>query len=311
MWRMINGNFVQVAPMAEESGAEGGGGGSGSQPKADDPGIKPQLPDDSAEFSLPDGSVVTYGELKKAHEDNHSLEQDHTRKTQEAADIRRQADEQIGEANAIKAEAEGDREQADKIRAAVRNDVVWYNTHDHSEWANYTPEIDKVEGGDDPVAAPNTNSNGTPAPVAPPVDEATNKRLDALEQHNVKSANELAVDATLEVVGTVVGSEGHELVTRKLLVNAVQAHQSLNAGQLPDAVTIKVLATEIQKDLADAGVPIPRGNISAGGSTAPAPVGEVAANVDPNWKSLSINQDGRKVEDALGAVLREKAALRG
>ena len=310
MWKVVNGSYQWVTARESEPGIEGL---SGSQDDAngspDDVAPQPSMPADDMEITLPTGDVVTFGELQKGY----TRMEDYTVKTQEAGELKRQADEQMAEAEAIKADATGQTAEAAKIRTAVQNDVVWYNSHDVSEWANYTPEIDRLNdgGGDEPV---NTNTN--PQTVKSDqltTDEikAANERIDALEAHHTQSENEKAVDAALEVVGQLVGSAGHELVTRKLLVKSVQAFQSENGGKLPSAGEIKGLAGEIQTDLADAGVPIPRGNVDANGSTKPRAVGEVASNVDPEWKTLSINRDSRKVTDALADVMRDKATARG
>ena len=308
MWK--DGQWVEL--LEREPGREGSSGSPDDPSSAGSPDEtpKPGIPDDSFEVTLPSGDVVTYGELKQAHENNQELIRDHTRKTQEAADLKRDADEQLAEATAVKAEAAGETAQAGAIRTAVQNDIMWYNAHDVSEWAAYTPEVERLEGGDKPVNKdPETTTNSN-APTAAEI-TATNERVAAVEARLDKSANEVAVDATLATVGTLVGSEGHELVTRKLLVQAVQAHQSQNEGRLPDTAEVNKLAKDIQSDLADAGIPIPRGNVHADGSNKPRAVGEVASNVDPNWKNLSVNRNSRQVTDALGDVMREKAAARG
>ena len=64
-------------------------------------------------------------------------------------------------------------------------------------------------------------------------------------------------------------------------------------------------------DLVNAGIPVPVGDVGPGGSTKARITGDVAASVDPGWKSLNLKTQRGKVEDALGAILAEKAAARG
>ena len=58
------------------------------------------------------------------------------------------------------------------------------------------------------------------------------------------------------------------------------------------------------------GVPVPKGEVSANGSTKARLSGDVPVNVDPAWKDLNMKTDRNKVEDALSNFLRDKQDAR-
>ena len=293
--------FEQMILMEEAPSPEGD-----SAPGSGEP-TKPTLPSDDMEITLASGDVVTFGEIKSGY----SRTADYTQKTQEAAQMKRDADAGLAEASALRADAANDSARAQELRDAVQADVVWYNTHDQSVWAGYSPEVDKAMGVTDPAPAA--------APVAAPAGNdprdakiaEQEARIKALEGTNVKTANEKAVDLALDSIEAVTGSQGHELVTSKLLLKSVQAHQAQHNGNLPNAAEITEYSAEIQEELVNMGVPVPRGNVGPNGSTKARPAGDVAADVQPAWKDLNIKKDRVKVEEALGNILREKAAARG
>jgi hypothetical protein len=286
--------LMEQAPSPEGDSAAGSGEST-----------KPTLPSDDMEIELASGDIVTFGEIKSGY----SRTADYTVKTQEAAEMKRQADVATVDAAAATAEAANDSARAQELRDAVQADLVWYNTHDQSQWAGYTAEVDKAMGVN--YSAP------AAAPVAPTADPRDAKiaeqdaRINALEGTNVKTANEKLVDTALDSIEATAGSQGHELVTSKLLLKSVQAHQAQNNGNLPNAAEIAKYSTELQTELVNMGVPVPRGNVGPNGSTKPRPAGDVAADVQPAWKELNIKKDRVKVEEALGNILREKAAARG
>ena len=273
-------------------------------PEQSDELTKPGLPADEHEITLANGDTVTYGELKQGY----TRTEDYTVKTQEAADMKRQADEQMAEAAAIKAEADGNLQQADSIRRAVDNDIAWYqNNPDTATWGNYTPEVNRVMGVETSAPSP---SPVTPAPAAAPsasTDPEVVERLDKLE----KTENERAVDAVMAEVSKIAGSQGNELVTQKLLLNAVRVHQSDNAGTLPTVENLTSLATEIQTDLVDQGIPVPQGTIPPNGSTKPSFSADSPVEVDPAHKKLNLKSQKGQVTDALSGIMRDLASRRG
>ena len=94
-------------------------------------------------------------------------------------------------------------------------------------------------------------------------------------------------------------------------MKAVQAHQAESRGELPSRQQIIAAGKELQESLIEAGIPVPRGMVGPGGSTKPRVTGEVAATVEPKWKTLNLTKDRKKVEEALAAVLREKQRAKG
>ena len=288
--------------MAEEYEGQNGSDGS----LQDQPVItKPEMPSDSAEFELASGEKVTFRELK----DGYTRLEDYTVKTQEAAEIKRDAEQARATADALKAEADGNLKLATNMRAAMDRDLVWYGSHDAPEWANYTPEVYQVENGTQAVAQP-------PAPIATgsdPKDQTIadlQERLNALEGRTDKSEQERQIDAALDAVEEVAGSQGRELATPKLLLKTVQAHQAENQCRLPSTEQIGIYADEIQTELTNLGVPVPAGMKGQNASTKPRPTSEVVAEIEPAWKSLNIKTERGKVDDALAAVLRDKQSAR-
>ena len=302
------GQFVvqESAPSLEGDSVLGSGSGEQSQDPAT---TNPSLPSDDAVIELANGETATYGEIKNSHQRAADLNRDYTIKTQEAAEMKRQADEATAEAAAAKAEAANDVARASQLRDAVQQDLVWYNTHDQSQWPDYTPEVDKAMGL-------GTTSQAAPAPVSTTPDprdaEITGlkERLERIEGTQQKSANELAVDKALDSIETTAGSPGNELVTPKLLLKSVQAHQAQNNGALPNENQIGAYSKEIQEELVNMGVPVPKGEVSANGSTKARLSGDVPVNVDPAWKDLNMKTDRNKVEDALSNFLRDKQDAR-
>ena len=261
----------------------------------------PGLPADDLEITLASGDTVTYGELKQGY----IRTEDYTVKTQEAAEMKREADEQMAEAAAVKADADGNLQQADNIRKAVDSDIAWYKANpDTSTWAAHELEVNKAMGVDTPVPA-----SAAPAPVAaPPVaDPELAAKVERLE----KTENERAVDALMSEVSTVAGSSGNELVTQKLLLNAVRIHQSDNKGVIPTAAEVATLATEIQKDLVDQGIPVPQGTIPQNGSSKASFNSGSTVEVDPAYKNLNLKKEKGKVLDAVSGMMRELASRKG
>lgn len=294
--------YRESAPSLE--GGSAAGSGAESQ---DPPTTNPSLPSDETVITLANGETATYGEIKNSHVRAADLNRDYTIKTQEAADMKRVADTATAEAAAAQASAANDVARATQINDAMQADLVWYNTHDQSLWAGYTPEVDKAMGV-------------TPAPAAAPASTTPDARdteitelkarLERIEGTQTKTANEVAVDKALDAIETTVGSVGHELVTSKLLLKSVQAHQAQNNGALPDAKQISGYSAEIQKELVDMGVPVPKGVVTPAGSTKSRQNGAGAPSVDPAWKELNMKTDRPKVQEALETFLREKQEAR-
>lgn len=283
--------------------------GTQSEESEDQPTTK--LPSDEYEIELSDGERITYGELKQSHLQAAEQRKDYTLKTQEAAEMKRNADSAMAEADAIKAEAVGNLTLANNLRTAMATDLVFYNTHERTEWAGYKQEVEKVMDG--------ANGNPTVTPNAPPAAnpvkekelEELRTRVASLEGTNTMTENEKKVDVALGIVSDIAGTEGLELVTHKMLVKAVQAHQAESRGELPSRQQIIAAGKELQESLIEAGIPVPRGMVGPGGSTKPRVTGEVAATVEPKWKTLNLKKDRKKVEEALAAVLREKQRAKG
>ena len=265
------------------------------------------IPDDNAEFVLSDGTKVTYKELRENYTNQQSLMTDYTRKTQEAAEIKRTAETELAQAQVIKADAEGNLQQSRALRNAVAEDMLWYNSHPQNEWAGYKAKSESLMEGTTTMNTP----AGTPPVTATPPITTDALRVAQLEQRLNERDRLDAVDATITNVDKIVGTQGFELVTRKALLNGVGAYQAQNKGALPDANVLATIAKGIQEDLKSAGVPVPRGHIPANGSTKPMAVGDIAASVDPNWKSINMQRNPRQVEDALANVMREKSRSHG
>ena len=297
--------WQESAPSPDGDSAPGSGSGMESQ---DQPSTSPSLLSDDTVITLANGETATYAEIKNSHIRAADLNRDYTVKTQEAADMKRQADEATAEAAAVRAEALNDVTRASELRDAVQQDLVWYNTHDQSQWAGYSPEVDKAMGIGTTPQAP-----ASAAVTSDPRDAeitALKTRLEKIEGTQVKTANEQAVDRALDAIESTAGSFGHELVTSKLLLKSVQAHQAQNNGALPDASQIALYSKELQDELVNMGVPVPRGEVSANGSSKARPTGDVAAQVDPAWKDFNMKKDRPKVEDALAKILRDKQDAR-
>lgn len=284
---------------------EGGAGQPEGEPQSGDAGgapTKPTLPPDDHEITLANGEVITYGELKQGY----SRTADYHVKTQEAAETKRQADEILAEAQAVKAEGEGNLAEATKIRTAVATDVEWYSTHPQTEWAAYQTEEGKLAGTQTPAA---------PAPPSPPAgdgasNKATEDRLMRLEEANATTAKNIAADAAVTSINEVAGSAGHELVTPKLLATAVNAFR-LENGKMPTHAEIQTLAKDTHEELANAGIPIPKGTIPASSSTKPVLSTDNAPSIDPAWKDLNIRKDRVKTEDALAGFMGDLQARKG
>ena len=98
------GQFVvqESAPSLEGDSVLGSGSGEQSQDPAT---TNPSLPSDDAVIELANGETATYGEIKNSHQRAADLNRDYTIKTQEAAEMKRQADEATAE---VVPEASGD-----------------------------------------------------------------------------------------------------------------------------------------------------------------------------------------------------------
>lgn len=269
----------------------------------DQPPTQLTIPPDDTEVTLSDGATVTYGELKQGY----TRMQDYTVKTQEAAEIRRQADEAMASAQALRADAEGDKLAAARIREAVDQDVSWYRAHpDVSQWESYQPEVNKVLGGDSGYTQP---AQSAPAPQPSPALEQPSEMNGRVEQLE-RAEQERAVDLTLASVRQVARSEGNELVTQKLLLSYVKNHQASNEGTLPTHTQIESMAKEIQTDLVDQGIPVPKGEIPPSGSTKPSLNADSSVQLNPAWKGLNMKKDRGKVEDALSGLMADLASRR-
>jgi hypothetical protein len=272
---------------------------------ADPPVNKPGIPADDMEITLADGSTVTYGELREGY----TRMEDYTVKTQEAADIKRQADEQMAEAAAIKAEAEGDMKKADDIRQAVNVDVQWYRDNpDPTQWENYRPEVDQVVAG---TPSPSPSPISTPPASAMPPPASDDSELKGRVENLEKTANEKAVDILIADSSRIAGSAGNELVTQKQLLNAVRVFQAENTGEIPTSTELTTLAKGIQEDLVSQGIPVPLGTVPPNGSTKPNMSAGPGVELNPAWKDYNLKKDKGKITDALGGFMRDLAARNG
>lgn len=301
LWRIAR-FYVPPDEGGEASGDSNNSGGSGAATGAGGANGNSNNSgaiSDETQVVLEDGATVTLAELRRGY----ARQADATEKWQEAAELRRKAEEKMAEVSTREA-------QNAKESHALNADLAWYASHPQTEWDAYVPEIAKVRGhaGGTKVSVNGANGtsnvSGEPDPLLKEVH--TMLKSDA-EQRASEAAKTSVRELDTHVRTLIKDNPDCKLADLDIVYDKIELYQAKNNGKIPSKDDVKKIVMGVHSALKARGVKEPIGVVPQEGSTRRDVVTSGSTVLPPSNLDKLNMKDVDSVADAYTAYVKSLA----
>ena len=248
------------------------------------------------EGTFVNGEFVTTDELRSGYMRNSNF----TQKSQALAEERAEVQSKQEAIAKTASDAKEALALAEAKEAALATDTKWYSEHSQEEWANYVPEISKLNSGQAP----------RPTPQSEPANnvqlDRIEQKLEAQEQKDRRAALEAQVDSVLAEVDRVRKAD-FPLADTDMVQAKIEAHQSLNSGRLPSLAEIRQFSKDVHDKFVQAGARVPMGVQTESSKVDVAP-GQSVPVLNDKHSEIDLNSDPDRAEHALKDYMASKLA---